>query len=49
MPLKKYQQIKTSAVGSRIFTLKDLMGELHDRGIKIEKVTKLPESRLNTK
>jgi hypothetical protein len=46
MPLKKYQHIKNSAVGSRIFTLKDLLGELKDRGMNIHKVTEMAESTL---
>ena len=46
MPLKKYQQIKNNAVGSRVFTLKDLLGELNDRGLNIHKITELPESTL---
>lgn len=46
MPLKKYQQIKNSAVGSRVFTLKDLLAELNDRGMNIHKITELPESNI---
>lgn len=35
MPLRKFTNLKTSAVDSRIFSLKDLVGELNDRGIGI--------------
>jgi hypothetical protein len=45
MPLKKLQQIKTTAVGSRVFTLEDLIGEMNDRGLNIQKVTHLPDSQ----
>ena len=48
MPLKKKNSIKISAVSSRVFTLKDLVSELNDRGIGVSKTTKLPESNLDT-
>lgn len=43
MPLKKRSSIKKSAVGSRVFTLRDLINELNDRGINVSKTAKLPE------
>lgn len=46
MPLKKRSSIKKSAVGSRIFTLRDLVNELNDRGINVSKTAKLPESNI---
>ena len=46
MPLKKQQQIKNQAVETRVFTLKDLLGELSDRGISVHKITELPDSNL---
>ena len=46
MPLKKQHQIKNQAVETRVFTLKDLLGELSDRGISVHKITELPDSNL---
>ena len=47
MPLKKFQMIKNTEVGSRVLTIKDVVNELNDRGLKVQKVTSLPVSELD--
>ncbi len=49
MPLKKKNSIKVSAVGSRVFTLRDLVSELNSRGVSVSKITKLTEGNLDLK
>ena len=46
MPLKKKNSIKVAAVGSRVFTLKDLVAELNTLGINVSKTTKLPDGNI---
>ena len=46
MPLKKKNSIKLSAVGSRVFTLKDLITALNKNDIPVSKTTKIPYSSL---
>ena len=44
--MRKFQTLKNDAVDARVFTLNDLLGELNDRGLNIQKVTELPDSKI---
>lgn len=47
MPPKKFQMIKNTEVGSRVLTIKDVVSELNDRGLKVQKLTVVPQSELD--